>query len=96
LNQTNNSGDPNESTGDHTRHLDESELEESKRMDDTDGSIMNEQNRMTTKEKVAKLKADLRKRKAMLRGEIEGITDEKEGEEDDIHIDTSKQEALEI
>jgi len=51
-------------------------MEESKRNDDTDGSIMNEQNRMTTKEKVAKLKEDLKKRKAMLRGEIESALEE--------------------
>ena len=40
-------------------------------MDETDLSLMTEQNRLTTKEKVAKLKEDLKKRKAMLRGEIE-------------------------
>jgi hypothetical protein len=52
--------------------MDDSEfLEESKHMDESDTSLMNDQNRMTTKEKVAKLKEDLKKRKAMLRGEIE-------------------------
>jgi hypothetical protein len=40
-------------------------------MDESDTSMMNDQNRMTTKDKVAKLKEDLKKRKAMLRGEIE-------------------------
>lgn len=44
---------------------------------------------MTTKEKVAKLKEDLKKRKAMLRGEIE-LEAEKQEEDDDIKIDTSK------
>jgi len=34
---------------------------------------------MTTKEKVAKLKEDLKKRKAMLRGEIENTGDNEEG-----------------
>jgi hypothetical protein len=51
---------------------------------------------MTTKDKVAKLKEDLKKRKAILRGEIDQNTEEEvekaEGEEDDIKIDTSKQE----
>ena len=72
-----------------SRNLDESELEESKRMDESDASMMTDQNRMSTKEKVAKLKEDLKKRKAMLRGEID--TDANEiGEEEDIVIDTSK------
>ena len=39
--------------------------------DESDMSIMTEKNRLTTKEKVQKLKEDLKKRKAMLRGEIE-------------------------
>jgi len=92
-NQTVGSGDPNETTGDASRLEDSELLEESKRYDEGESSIMNDQNRMTTKEKVAKLKEDLKKRKAMLRGEIEesGVK-----EEDDITIDTSKQEALEI
>ena len=50
-------------------------------------------NRLTTKEKVAKLKEDLKKRKAMLRGEIEY---EEPKEENEISIDTSKQEKDEI
>ena len=38
--------------------------------------------RMTTKEKVAKLKADLKKKMAMLRGEaVEDEEEKKEGEE---------------
>lgn len=92
LDRTNNSGDPNESTGDQTRN-DESELnEESKHMDESDVRISDDK-RMTTKEKVQRLKNDLKKRKAMLRGEIDASTDQKEGEEDDIKIDTTKQEA---
>ena len=47
---------------------------------------------MTTKEKVAKLKEDLKKRKAMLRGEITAD----QVQDDEITIDTSKQEAIEI
>lgn len=49
---------------------------------------MSEEKRMTTKEKVQKLKDDLKKRKAMLRGEIE--SESKEEGEDEIKIDTSK------
>jgi len=87
LNQTNNSGDPNETND--TRNIDDSELgEETKRMDESD---INDGNRLTTKEKVAKLKEDLKKRKAMLRGEIEQQTATDGG--DEITIDTSKQEA---
>lgn len=74
LNQTNNSGE-----NDETRVADESEFaEEHKRIDESDASIM-DNNRMTTKEKVAKLKEDLKKRKAMLRGEIENTGDNEEG-----------------
>ena len=47
-------------------------LEESKRHDDG-SSFMNAEQRLTTKEKVQKLKEDLRKRKAVLRGEIEEL-----------------------
>ena len=65
VNQTNDSGDPNESTGDRTRND-----EEEKTLDDSEAR-MGEEKRMTTKEKVQKLKNDLKKRKAMLRGEIE-------------------------
>jgi hypothetical protein len=62
-------------------------LEESKRIDEAETRI-SEEKRMTTKEKVAKLKNDLKKRKAMLRGEI----DASDAQEDEIKIDTSKQE----
>lgn len=89
LNQTNNSGDANETTGDMTRNEESSVMEESKRMDESE---VNDQNRLTIKEKVAKLKNDLKKRKAMLRGEIESDVKDNENEEDDIKIDTSKQE----
>jgi hypothetical protein len=54
---------------------------------------------MTTKEKVAKLKEDLKKRKAMLRGELDVTIDEGGGEnplDQSISIDTSAQEEKEI
>lgn len=56
-------------------------MEESKRLDESE---ITEQNRMTIKDKVAKLKNDLKKRKAMLRGEIEMEGQNQEGEDDDI------------
>lgn len=88
-----------DSTGDNTRGPNDSELmEEQKRFDDGD-SRMVESQRMTTKEKVAKLKEDLKKRKALLRGELDGTIDaeaNKDAEENpndqSIQIDTSKQE----
>ena len=46
VNQTNDSGDPNESTGDRTRND-----EEEKTLDDSEAR-MGEEKRMTTKEKV--------------------------------------------
>jgi len=46
------------------------------------------QNRLTTKEKVQKLKEDLKRRKLMLRGEI--LNPDANNEEEDIVIDTSK------
>ena len=50
---------------------------------------------MTTKEKVAKLKADLKKKMALLRGEAidekqEELADQEEKKTDEITIDTSK------
>ena len=47
---------------------------------------------MTTKEKVAKLKADLKKRKAMLRGEMDTTIDDMNPLDISINIDTSVQE----
>jgi len=52
---------------------------------------------MTTKEKVAKLKEDLKRRKAMLKGDVSVITDAETGEviegenplDESIQIDTS-------
>jgi hypothetical protein len=86
LNQTNNSGE-----NDETRGADDSEFaEEQKRFDESDASII-DGNRLTTKEKVAKLKEDLKKRKAMLRGEIEN-NNEGEAGDGDIQIDTRQQE----
>ena len=38
---------------------------------------------MTTKEKVAKLKEDLKKRKALLRGELDGTVDQEVNKEAD-------------
>jgi len=58
-----------DSTGDHTRGANDSELMEEQKRDE-DGTRINESQRMTTKEKVAKLKEDLKKRKALLRGDI--------------------------
>lgn len=57
----------NDSTGDNTRGED---IEEEQKRMDGETSHMNESTRMTTKDKVAKLKQDLLKRKAMMRGEI--------------------------
>jgi hypothetical protein len=78
----------NDSTGDNTRGEDPDMLEETKRMDG-ETSHVNDSTRMTTKDKVAKLKLDLLKRKAMLRGEtveeIEKPTDPNES----VLIDTS-------
>ena len=68
VNQTTNSGDPNETTGDMTRNEDSTLHEESKHMDESE---IGGQDRLTIREKVAKLKNDLKKRKAILRGEIE-------------------------
>jgi len=61
-----------DSTGDHTRGPNDSELMEEQKSRLDDDSRMVESQRMTTKEKVAKHKEDLKKRKALLRGEIEG------------------------
>jgi len=49
-------------------------FEESKRLDDD--SQMNQDQKMSTREKVARLKEDLKKRKAMLRGELDVTVDE--------------------
>ena len=43
-------------------------MEESKRMDED--TLISDKQRMTTKEKVQKLKDDLKRRKAMLKGDI--------------------------
>ena len=64
-------------------------MEESKRLDESEYT---ESNRLTIKEKVAKLKNDLKKRKAMLRGEIDNENPGDDDVFDDIQIDTSKQE----
>ena len=78
----------NDSTGDNTRGEDPDMLEEQKRMDG-ETSHNNDSIRMTTKDKVAKLKIDLLKRKAMLRSgtmdEIEELTDPNES----VLIDTT-------
>ena len=84
----------NESTrmGDETS-FEFSKLEESKRMDED--TLISDKQRMTTKEKVQKLKEDLKKRKAMLKGDVSVVED---GENPDgenpndisIQIDTSK------
>lgn len=87
LNQTTGSGEQNDTRG---GYEDSELLEESKRHDDQE--TLDGAQRMTTKEKVAKLKEDLKKRKAMLRGEITAD----QVQDDEITIDTSKQEAIEI
>lgn len=100
VNQTSGSADiMDDSTGDNTRGPNDSELmEEQKRLEDGD-SRMVESQRMTTKEKVAKLKEDLKKRKALLRGELDGTIENQEGankedgenpNDQSIQIDTSK------
>lgn len=104
-NQTTGSGEGlmDDSTGDNTRGPNDSELmeEQKSRVDDGDSRI-NESQRMTTKEKVAKLKEDLKKRKALLRGELDvtqeaDATKQEENPNDtSIQIDTSKQEQAEI
>lgn len=97
-------GDPNDTTEknmndvteDQTRNDDSEMIEESKREDDNDTSQIDQNKRMTTKEKVAKLKQDLKNRQAMLRGEITAQTEEQEDVKQDldnsIQIDTSAQE----
>ena len=89
----------NESTmpGDDTT-FEFSKLEESKRIDDE--TLISDKQRMTTKEKVQKLKDDLKRRKAMLKGDI-SVMESEAGEDGEnpndmsIQIDTSKQEAAE-
>lgn len=67
----NHSGDiMDDSTGDNTRGADDSEFIEESKIHEGETSRMDGNKRMTTKEKVAKLKSDLQKRKAMLRGEL--------------------------
>ena len=85
----------NDSTGDNTRGEDAEE--EQKRMDG-ETSHMNESLRMTTKDKIAKLKQDLLKRKAMLRGEIAEETLDLEAVDpnESVQIDTTIQEQNEI
>ena len=71
-----------------------SKLEESKRMDED--TLISEKQRMTTKEKVQKLKEDLKRRKAMLKGDVSLVEDQPGGENAEnpndisIQIDTSK------
>ena len=56
---------------------------------------------MTTKEKVQKLKEDLKRRKAMLKGDVSVVTDPETGEvieqnpDESIQIDTTAQEEAE-
>lgn len=65
---------------------------------DGETSHMNESLRMTTKDKVAKLKQDLLKRKAMLRGDIADDTPESDAVDpnESVQIDTTIQEQKEI
>ena len=68
-----------DSTGDNTRGEDDSQLIEEFKRHDGETSHINDSVRITTKDKVAKLKADLLKKKALLRGEI--INEEPENSE---------------
>ena len=82
-----------DSTGDNTRGADDSEMMEEQKRLDGENSMMNESVRVTTQQKVAKLKADLMRKKALLRGEIvdeEGEKAEDEDPNESIKIDTSK------
>ena len=86
-----------DSTGDVTRGEDDSQLIEEFKRHDGETSHINDSVRITTKDKVAKLKADLLKKKALLRGEIVNEEPEEENAEgedpnESIQIDTSKQE----
>ena len=67
----------NESTQIGDESLEFSKLEESKRIDDD--TLISDKQRMTTKEKVQKLKEDLKRRKAILKGDI-SIIEENGGE----------------
>mmetsp|Transcript_40701 Transcript_40701/g.62117 ORF Transcript_40701/g.62117 Transcript_40701/m.62117 type:complete len:205 (+) Transcript_40701:1063-1677(+) len=89
-NQTSGSGENmNDSTGDQTRGADDSELmEESKRLDET---TTTDANKLSIKDRVAKLKADLRKKKERLMGGEAG--DQEEDQDESVQIDTSQQEA---
>ena len=82
-----------DSTGDNNRGADDSEMMEEQKRLDGENSMMNESVRVTTQQKVAKLKADLMRKKALLRGEIvdeEGEKAEEEDPNESIKIDTSK------
>lgn len=61
---------------------------------DGEASRINDSIRLTTKDKVAKLKQDLLKRKAMLRGDIAEETPEQEivDPNESVQIDTTIQE----
>ena len=78
----------NDSTGDNTRGEDPEMFEEQKRMDG-ETSHVNDSIRMTTKDKVAKLKLDLLKRKAMLRGESVEEFEEPIDPNESVLIDTT-------
>ena len=58
--------------------------EETKRNDEGDSGYINPEQRLTTKEKVQKLKEDLRMRKAILRGEVEEAHENHENIDDSI------------
>ena len=70
-----------------------SQLEESKRVDED--TLISDKQRLTTKEKVQKLKEDLKRRKAMLKGDVsvmdESLNNENVENPNDtsIQIDTS-------
>ena len=72
LNDANQTGGESmiDSTGDNTRGADDSEMMEEQKRLDGETSHINDSVRITTQQKVAKLKADLLRKKALLRGEI--------------------------
>lgn len=84
--------------------LEFSKLEESKiTAHGDDDTLISDKQRMTTKEKVQKLKEDLKRRKAILKGDITLLEDGMEAGPDglpnldtSIQIDTSLQEQAEM
>lgn len=92
----------NDSTAENTRGAEDFEqLEEHKRMEG-DSTIINDEKRMTTKQKVAQLKEQLKRKKAIIKGEItedqiiETAGDVTQNGDESMMFDTSLQEQAEI